>query len=184
VSLTDDHFVIGERDGFSPKVGVLVSTLTNARQYLKASVRGLSVQELDARPRLGKNSIGQLLAHVCAAETLLRSFTFEGRGYDEAGRERWQAAFDFADSPHTRGRPLEAYLEDLDAVRAVTLAGLRERDDAWLEGPMTFAKRPANRHYYWVHLLQDEARHTGQVIMLRKHLLEGADAAFNPYDFR
>jgi len=32
-----------------------------------------------------------------------------------------------------------------------------------------------------VHLLMDEARHLGQIILLRKYLLPGVDAAFDPY---
>jgi uncharacterized damage-inducible protein DinB len=175
-------FVIGEREGFSPRVGVLVSELANARHFLFRAARDLSVEQLDARPGLGVNSIGQLLAHVAAAETMLRSVSLYGRRFDDAERDRWGAAFTFEDSPWTSGRPLEAYLDDLRAVREVSLAGLREKDDAWLSEPMTFAGKPANKHYYWLHLLQDEARHTGQVILLRKYLIPGADPAFYPYD--
>ncbi len=29
--------------------------------------------------------------------------------------------------------------------------------------------------------MQDEVRHTGQIILLRKHLIEGAQPDFNPY---
>lgn len=38
--------------------------------------------------------------------------------------------------------------------------------------------------YYWLHFLMDEARHGGQIILLRKHLLTGADAAFDPFALR
>jgi hypothetical protein len=60
---------------------------------------------------------------------------------------------------------------------------MRARDGSWLRETRTFAGRPANMHYYWLHYLQDEARHTGQIILLRKHLIPGADPEFDPYVF-
>jgi hypothetical protein len=31
--------------------------------------------------------------------------------------------------------------------------------------------------------LQDEVRHTGQISLIRKHLLPSSDASFDPYNF-
>ena len=178
---TDHTFVIGPRDGFSPRVGVLVSSLQNTRHYLRNAVRGLSLEQLDARPEPAQNTIGQLLAHLAAAETMFQRMLFEGRRFNDAERERWGACFEFQESRWSRGRRLEAYLTDLDDARVHTLMALQHRDDDWLNTPRPFAGRPANHHYFWFHFLQDEARHTGQIIVLRKHLIPQAEPDFDPY---
>ena len=178
---TDNPFVIGPRDGFTPRVGVLVSCLQNTRHYLRNAMRDLSLEQLDARPQRARNTIGQLLAHVAAAETMFQRLLFKGRRFNNAERERWGACFEFGDSVWSHGRSLEAYLHDLDAARAHTLEGLKTRDDAWLDTPRPFAGHPANHHYFWFHFLQDEARHTGQIILLRKHLIPQAEPDFEPY---
>jgi hypothetical protein len=60
---------------------------------------------------------------------------------------------------------------------------MKARDDASLEKSRTFSGHPANIHYFWFHYLQDEVRHTGQISLIRKHLLPSSDASFDPYNF-
>ena len=48
MNVPTDLFVIGTREGFAPRVGVLVSQLQNARHYLLRAVRDLPAQALDA----------------------------------------------------------------------------------------------------------------------------------------
>lgn len=181
MSYPDDLFLIGEREGYSPKVGVLVSMLANSRHYLLRAVRDLTPEQLDAPPQGAINSVGALLAHLDAAENLFQRITFENRRFDEAEAARYNPAFRFEPGPHSRGRTLESYLHDLAETRARTLAALKQRDDAWLQEPKTFSGQPANVHYYWFHYLQDEVRHTGQISLIRKHLIPGASPDFNPY---
>ena len=51
----------------------------------------------------------------------------------------------------------------------------------WLASPRSFFGMAANNHYYWTHFLLDESRHTGQIILIRKYLLDASDAEFQPY---
>jgi hypothetical protein len=76
-------FVIHEREGYAPKVGLMVSMLTNSRHYLLNAIRALSVEELDAKPKGARNTIGSLLAHLAAAETLFQCITFFERRFNE-----------------------------------------------------------------------------------------------------
>lgn len=177
----DAVFIIGERQGYNPKIGVLVSQLTNARHFLLRAVRELSTEQLDAQPPGVTNSIGALLAHLNAAENMFQRITFEGRRFDEAEAARYNPAFRFEPGSHSSGRSLEAYLDDLYQTRQTTLNQLKLRPDEWLAQARTFFGKPANTHYYWFHYLQDEVRHTGQMILIRKHLLPQADPGFNPY---
>ena len=180
---SDDLFVIGEREGFAREVGVLASMLENARHFLLGAVRDLETEKLDAPPGAATNTIGSLLAHLDAAENLFQRLTFEGRMFNEKEKARYWPAFELEGSDRPKGRALASYLDALADTRDRTLAGMRGRDDAWLRASRTFARLPANTHYYWLHYLQDEARHTGQIILIRKHLIEGAEPGFDPYVF-
>ena len=180
---TSDTFVIGEREGYAPKVGVLVSMLTNSRRFLMSATRDLTQAQLDSQPTLAPNSIGALLAHLCAAENMFQRITFEGRRFNEQELGEWGATFELKPCSKNQGRTLEAYLADLSTSRSQTLAEMKNRGDDWLETPITFMKNPANYHYYWFHYLQDEVRHTGQITLLRKHLIVNPQPDFNPYAF-
>jgi uncharacterized damage-inducible protein DinB len=177
----EPSFVLGARDGFAPAVGSLVSQLEITRHYLLRATRELTAEQLDAVPAGAVNPIGAVLRHLVAAERMFQVMTFEGRGFDEAEKGRWWPDFTFEDTARPRGEGVEAHHAALAEARAATLAGMRARDDAWLARPATFFGRPCNVLYYWTHFLLDEARHTGQVIVARKHGLPDADPGFAPY---
>lgn len=179
--MADDLFVLGPREGFAPAVGSLVSQLEVTRHYLLRATRDLVAADLDAVPSGGVNPIGAVLRHLVAAERMFQVMTFEGRGFDDAEKARWWDDFLFRDATRPRGIDVMVLHEALAAARADTVAGMAARDDAWLAQPTTFFGRPANVLYYWTHFLLDEARHTGQAIVARKHGIPGADPAFQPY---
>lgn len=177
----DTLFVIGPKDGFTPAVGAMAAQLEVARHFLVRATQGLTVEQLDAPPGAAVNTIGAILRHLNAAERMFQVITFEGRRFDEEERVRWWPDFTFERSSEPRGVGVGAYHQALAETRALTHAGMRQRDDAWLVTPTTFFGRPANVHYHWTHYLMDEARHTGQIILARKHLIAGADPEFEPY---
>jgi len=172
-------FFVGPREGRAPHLEALQGALTSSRHFLLSAARGMDAAALAARPTHGGNTVGQLLVHVAAAERLFQRITRDGSrfGDEDAAFAR---AFRFEGDPLV-GQGIEAYQRHLAEVRAETEALFTARDDAWLTEPRTFAGRPSTTHYYWLHLLMDEARHTGQVILLRKYLLPGADGAFDAY---
>lgn len=176
----DDLYRIGPRAGYAPAVGVLAAMLTNARHTLRKAVRDLPPAALHAAPAGARNSIGAILAHLAAAERMFQVMTFEDRRFDEAEEASWGPAFRY-DAGAADGTGLDELRTRLEEVREATLAGLRERDDAWLAAPRPFFGHAANNHYYWFHYLQDEVRHTGQIILIRKYLLEESDPEFMPY---
>lgn len=180
MTTSDDLFVIGPRDGYGPRVGTLASQLATARHYLRGAVRGLDAAALHARPAPARNAVAEILAHLLAAEALMRAITFEDRMLEPDREAEHVAALRF-EAPQDPDRDLAWYLRALASSREATLAGLRARDDAWLHAPKTFFGRPANVHYYWLHYLQDEARHTGQITLIRKYLLPTPEPELNPY---
>lgn len=172
-------FYVGPTHGQNPLLEALRRALASGRHFLHGAVRDLEAETLTAPPPWGGNTIGQLLLHVAAAERLMQRVTGEGALFGEADAG-FARAFRFEGDP-LAGRGVDAYLAHLAEVRAASDALFVARDDAWLAEPRTFVRRPSTNHYYWIHLLMDEARHVGQIILLRKYLLPAADAAFDPY---
>jgi uncharacterized damage-inducible protein DinB len=162
---------IAARSGYTPMIGRLVGMLTYARDTTLASVHGLSTDELDHLHDAASNSIGALLAHIAAVERWYQVLTFDERQPTPDEEAAWLAALDLADAgrQQLRGRDLPAWLDEMAAVRQVTLAALAQRDDAWLELPLPAAPT-MNAHWAWFHVMEDEVSHRGQIRWLRTRL--------------
>lgn len=172
-------FVVGPSSGAQPRLEALWSQLGQSRRFLLSAVRDLSAEDLAARPAPALNAIGAVLSHVVAAEWMFVNLTAHGRTFD-ADEEELGRAFRYEADP-LAGGDIDAYRAQLAAARERTRTVFAAKDDAWLDGERSFFGAPSNNHYYWTHLLMDEARHTGQVILIRKYLLPNPDAEFKPY---
>lgn len=169
----DRLFLIGDLEGYTPGIARLVSMMNYSRWTTLEAVDGLGTAELDRLHDPEANSIGALLLHIAAVELSYQAGTLEGRGLSDEESAEWGAALELGDlgRREIRGRPLEHYLRRLSAVRERTLRALRERDDGWLEEERPFwGGRPANHHFMWFHVLEDELNHRGQIRWLRKRL--------------
>jgi uncharacterized damage-inducible protein DinB len=169
-------FVVGEQPGFAPQVGRLVVMLTYARRTTLQAVQGLTASQLDHVHDAESNSIGALLAHVAAIEVAYQCSTFEQRRLSAEEDARWGAALALGERGRReiRGHGLDHYVAMLHEVRAHTLRELAARDDAWLEETTPFwGGRPANNHFKWFHVLEDEVNHRGQMRWLRRRLPDG-----------
>jgi uncharacterized damage-inducible protein DinB len=157
--------------GYTPAIGRLVGMLGYARATTLRAVEGLTNEQLDHLQDADSNSIGALLAHIVAVERSYQVLTFEERLLTEAENARWGAALKLgADGRRElRGRPLEAYVQDLDITREQTLAALAARDDVWLEQVVRVAPK-INAHWAWFHVAEDEINHRGQIRWLRPRL--------------
>ena len=166
--------IIGPREGFSPQVGTLVSMLNWMRTAILQPVKGLTMAQLDHLHDEKANSIGALLLHLAAIETLYQINTFEGKKWGDVKAEtekEWGAAARLGDEARKsiKGHDLAYYLDKLKEVRARTLAELKKRDDAWLmqvdPGP-----DPLNNYCKWFHVCEHESHHNGQVTWLKSRL--------------
>jgi len=143
-----------------------------------AAVEGLTVAELDHLHDPASNSIGALLAHAIAVERAYQVLTLEDRPLSPQENEQWSASLKLGAEGRRvlRGRPLEHYVEQLAAVRHVTLDGLASRDDAWLDGSVSAAPK-INAHWAWFHVAEDEINHRGQIRWLRTRLPQKSPGA-------
>src|ERR1700733_10480544 len=74
--------ILGPRPGYTPQVGTLVSMLTWMRPAGTRPVQGITQANLDYLFDANANSIGALLLHLAATETLYQLMTFEGLEYE------------------------------------------------------------------------------------------------------
>ena len=172
-------FLVTPGPGANGRIGTLLGQLTSSRHYLLNAVRDLGATQLDAIAPGCPNTIGSLLAHVAAAERMFQNITCRGYRFGD-GEEELEQAFRFERNP-LAGNDLGPYRRHLLEMHRETASLLEGREDAWLDTATTFRGQPSNYHYYWTHLLMDEARHTGQLILIRKHLLPDSDPQFDPY---
>jgi uncharacterized damage-inducible protein DinB len=166
-------FVVGEQPGYAPEVGRLVVMLSYVRRTTLKAAEGLTASQLDHLQDAESNSIGALLAHIAAIEMAYQCSTFDQRRLSPAEQARWGAALELGPRGRReiRGQDLAYYRTMLDEVRAHTLRELAGRDDAWLEETTPFwGGQPANNHFKWFHVLEDEINHRGQIRWLRRRL--------------
>jgi uncharacterized damage-inducible protein DinB len=157
--------------GYTPIIGRLVGILRYARHTTLKAVDGLTVAELDHLHDQSSNSIGSLLAHIAVVERSYHCLTFEERRPSAQEHASWEPALTLgAEARRTlRNKPLEHYLNELQEARTLTLRGLADREDDWLERSLSAA--PAmNAHWAWFHQAEDEINHRGQIRWLRSRV--------------
>lgn len=165
-------YLVKPLPGFSPVVGHLVSMMNYVRQTTFDAVNGLSATQLDYLFTADANSIGMLLEHIGSVEEYHQQDTF-GWKLEGEQAERWQLGGNLgaAARQKIRGHELAYYLERLDGIRERTLGELAKRDDAWLFEESVYGRHTGNNYFKWFHVFEDEIRHQGQIILIRKRLL-------------
>jgi uncharacterized damage-inducible protein DinB len=168
--------LLGPKPGYSPQVGTLVSMLTWMRPAVTRYVKDISQTNLDYLFDANANSIGALLLHLAATETLYQINTFEGvsiKDFPKSYDEKWGAAMDLGDRGRKtiKGHDLKFYIDAMTEVRERSLAEFKKRDDAWLMSvdEMWFWG-PTNNYCKWFHVCEHESHHAGQIDLLLKRL--------------
>ncbi|WP_104990544.1 DinB family protein [Deinococcus sp. NW-56] len=156
---------------YTPQIGALVEMMAYVRMTTLHDVKGLTAEQLDATPPGFENSIGALLTHIAAVERAYHLFSLEGRDLDRKRDAALLGGLSMGreGTPPPSGQSLETLLGELQESRAVTLAALAERDDAWLASRLTVPGFDfPNHHWAWFHVMEDEVNHRGQIRLIRK----------------
>jgi hypothetical protein len=168
--------IFGQREGYSPQIGIFVSQLNWMRQIVVSRLKNLSQQDLDWLPDPGANSIGALLLHLAATEVYYGRNTFDGlpwAAYSPEIKQRWGPAMKLGTLGRDRikGNDLPFYLASLEETREHTLSEFRVRDDGWLMAVDDgWFWGPTNNLCKWFHVCEHESHHLGQIELLMKHL--------------
>ncbi len=167
------RFKIETPDGYAPEVGRLVCAMERARSRTLDAVKDLTVAQLDHLHDATSNSIGALLTHIAAIETLHGILSFEGRSPTPEEFGKWGAAFSLGDAARAtiKGKPLQHYLDLVATARETSKSRLRGKSDAWLLEERDYVGgEKCNNWYIWFHIPEDETNHRGQINWLRKRL--------------
>ena len=174
----EDTNVLGPRPGYSPQIGTLVSMLTWMRSAPLGEAKGLTQPQLDWLFDKNANSIGALLLHLAATETLYQRLTFDNITLDQLRTDkdyntRFGSAMELGDDGRKdiKGHDLAYYTSILAEVREKSLAEFKKRDDAWLMAvDKTWGWGPTNTYCKWFHVCEHESHHSGQIALLAKRV--------------
>ncbi len=170
--------------GFTTEVGFYLSGMEEVREQLREAVEGMS-DDLIGHPAIpGAHSIGALVLHIGEAEWYWMQCVVSGQQVTD--QIRCASYWDVLKDPQGfagKGYSTELCLKEIKQLREQTCEILAAFNDSDLERVFSFERRgktiePSLR---WIlhHLIDHEAQHKGQILMLKR--LQGLknDGLFN-----
>lgn len=154
--------------GYTTQIGNMVSMLEDLKSRITASVKNLSVNEIDFLLDKEANRIGAMIMHLAAIEKYYQIYTFEKRTFTAEEKEKWMTAINLGDAAREKyvDKPITYYLDIWDEVRAETLIKLKEKNDDWFK-QLDYQKVISNQ-YAWYHVMEHQANHMGQIRLILK----------------
>ena len=166
-------------EGYARGVGLCVDAMDEVREQLRAAIQDLP-DDLISKPAVpGAHSIGAIVLHIGEAEWWWMHCVIGANQFREEDRPAacWDALIKESRGEEFALRGLSAHdcLAAVDEVRSTTtrpvLAALGDED---LERVCTYKWRDTSRDVglRWVlhHLVDHEAQHKGQILMLKRLL--------------
>ncbi|MGB5458386.1 MAG: DinB family protein [Eudoraea sp.] len=173
---TEGLYIIGPKEGYTPEIGTLLSTMTMMRTWLINSVKDLTVEQLDFQIDEQSNSIGAMLLHLAATEKYYQLNTFhemEWGSWDEEIKKEWDVPMGLGEKgrEQIKGNGIEYYLSKLEEVRNETKKEFATRGHDWLNKTEPFFQdQPTNNYCKWFHVCEHESNHNGQIKFIKKRL--------------
>lgn len=166
---------------FPREIGFYLSGMAEVREQLSDAVRDLSDAEISAKVLPTMQSIGQLILHNAEAEWFWIECVLAEKELDEEVAKRevfWDVLLDeeFA----AKNYSAEFCLKTADKVRADCFETLKKFGDKDMETYFGFNKKDGRRievtlRYVLHHLIDHEAQHKGQILMLKRLLQQKTD---------
>jgi len=156
--------------GFAGELGIWVASLDDVRRRTVEAVAGLTPDQLAWKPPGGGNSIGQLLRHIALVE-LDWVLTDLCRG---EALPKTAPPILLLDGPMADPGPqsLEIFQAALDYARKETKTRLGRYGRDEIETSRDFAgdgaRRVFNVRWILLHMLDHEAQHAGQILMVKR----------------
>ena len=161
--------------GLTPGVGYPLAAMEEVRAQLRKAVEGLSDEEIASRAVPGAHSIGALVLHIGEAEWWWMNCIVQGKGLtDEDRRQPYWDVLEDPDGFSAKKYSAAFCLETIDAILAETRRFLSPLDDDDLEKVYVHTRvdRRMEASLRWIlhHLVDHEAQHKGQILMLKRLL--------------
>ncbi len=162
------------------EAGSFLAQLDDQSRRMLEDLRGITAAELQWQPRAGTNTIGMLLAHIAVVEVYWLMIANETMTHD-AARKVLRFGVDDDGMPlppekrppaGLKGKQLAFYRMLLARARAYAKRTARRWPDATLDRVATRRRRDggtSRQNVRWIlyHVLEHEAGHYGQILLLR-----------------
>lgn len=161
--------------GFPIGIGYYLSGMEEVREQLGKAVKEVPDEAIGRRAFPGAHSIGALVLHIGEAEWWWMQHILSGRELTDQVRQApyWDVLED-PDGFERKGFTTEFCLQEIEKMRNQTREVLSSRTDDDLERITPF-ERGGEKYEYslrWMlhHLIDHEAQHKGQILMLKRLL--------------
>ena len=165
--------VLVPHPGLTTDIGYLVSGMDEVREQLREAVKDLDVEATGRLAFPGAHSIGALVLHIGEAEWWWMQCNVAGHQITEEDEKA--PYWDVLDEPAEfakKGYTAEFCLRQVDNIRNQTREVLFGYSDKDLEKIFSFERKGAIRDHSlrWIlhHLIDHEAQHKGQILMLKR----------------
>jgi uncharacterized damage-inducible protein DinB len=165
--------VLTRHPGLSTGIGYYLGGMEEVRNQVKVAVKNISDDAIGKPAFLGAHSIGGLVLHIGEAEWFWMQMVVSGHQLTEEDKQapHWDI-LDDVEKVSRNGYTTEFCLQEIEKVRNQTRDVLFSYNDKDLERIITFERRGETTEYNlrWIlhHLLDHEAQHKGQILMLKR----------------
>ena len=170
------QYAIKNVEGYSPQMGALISMLDDLKSRVTYHAKDLDQAGTDFLLDDQANRIGAIILHLAATEVYYQRATFYDEKLDDEKDAEWLTALRLGDKAREelQGKPMSYYLDKWDEVREKTKEVLKTKDDDWLLQLRDNAPGGAEYNYYWAwyHVMEHQANHMGQIVLIKKRLSE------------
>lgn len=158
---------------FTPEIGLYLSSLYKIRQSWKEALKDISKAELATKILPNVQPIGTLIIHLAEAEYFWIQQVVGGREFTKEIEDLLHHDLWFKDFA-AENLDFDYCLRTLDEIHEMTLKTLSSFNETDVD--RFFLRQDLNREYSlrWilVHLLEHEAEHKGQILMIKRLIKE------------
>jgi uncharacterized damage-inducible protein DinB len=158
----------------TPRVALWYSIMQEMRERLLKTVKDLTLEELDYTLNERKvETIGTLLLHIAGVEW---GWIFGDIDGQEMEFEKFKHAFALAPEvniPQLKGQELQFYIDKLNKTRLEVYQRLVKFMDDDLDKIVESEGKKFSVEWILFHLIEHEAMHIGQILLLKRLCSEG-----------
>ena len=165
--------VLTPHPGLSTGIGYYLSGMEEVRSQVVAAVKTIPDDQIGKPPFLGAHSIGGLVLHIGEAEWFWIQMVVSGHQLTE--EDQTAAYWDILDDIERvarEGFTTEFCLQEAEKVRNQTRDLLFTYNDKDLERTINYERngKVTEHNLRWIlhHLIDHEAQHKGQILMLKR----------------
>lgn len=167
--------VLQSAPGPSREIGHYLSGMEEVREQLHEAVTGIGFKDIGRRALPETHSIGALVLHIGESEWFWMQCVLSGHTLTDEDKRVpcWDALKD-PDRVKNRGYSAEFCLNEVTKIREQSRAVLASFNDDDLEKVFSFTwnEKTQEQSLRWIlhHLIDHEAQHKGQILMLKRIL--------------